>query len=342
MPANSAADSLTNLMTAAATKGNRNCCFAELILRRAIIDSYKPRSGGQPARFSGKDANVPQTPVSHTPVPQSFGDLVRDDEPPFGEFEPQGLQWLARKICQIPPLHRGNLRRPLANLVRRLSNGPYIDVHYRGAAFRLRPSANIIEDALLIHPSYNHRELDFLMAGTPRGGVFVDLGSNVGFYSLTMAAHIGPEGKVVSVDANPDMAAALVYNAQASGFEHVQMVNVAVGESRSRADLFVKLGDLAIVNVAENPDGQIEIRPLADIVRGAGLTHVDSLKADIEGFEDQALIPYLNSVEPPLKPKRMTLEHTSRHEWKNDLFPVLEKHGYRLVTATKGNSFFER
>lgn len=281
-------------------------------------------------------------PVSQTPVLQNFGDLVHDDEPPFGQFEPQGLQWLARKICQIPPLHRGNLRRPMANLVRKLSGSPYIDVHYRGAAFRLRPQSNIIEDALLVHPYYNHRELDFLMAGTPTGGSFVDLGSNIGFYSLTMAAHIGPTGHVVSVDANPDMAAALVFNAQASGFSHVQMVNVAVGETPSRADLFIKLGDLAIVNVAENPTGQIEIRPLLDIVQGAGLTCVDSLKADIEGFEDQALIPYLNAVDTPLKPKRMTIEHTSRHEWKNDLFPVLKRHGYRLVTTTKGNSFFER
>lgn len=279
--------------------------------------------------------------MSKTQAP-NFGNLVRDNEPPFGTFEPRGLQWLARKICQIPPLHRGKLRRPLANFVRQLSNQKTIDVYHRGAAFRLRPAANIIEDALLIYPNYNLQELDFLIEGTPTGGTFVDLGSNVGFYSLALAAHVGPQGTTLSIDANPDMAAALRYNAQASGFQHCRMVNVAVGECASRGDLTMNLGDLAIVNVTENPTGQFEIRPLLDIVREAKLTRVDTLKADIEGFEDQALIPYLNAVETELKPKRMVVEHTSRHEWKTDLFPVLEQHGYRVIATTKGNSLFSR
>lgn len=280
--------------------------------------------------------------MSKTPVEQSFGNLVRENEPPFGAFEPRGLQWLLRKICQIPPLHRGKLRRPLANLVRQLSNQGTVDVYHRGAAFRLRPAASITEDALLIYPNYNLRELDFLIEGTPTGGVFVDLGSNVGFYSLALAAHVGPQGTIVAIDANPDMAAALRFNAQASGFENVCLVNVAVGESASRGDLFGKLGDLAIVNIVENPQGKIEIRPLLDIIREAKVTRVDTLKADIEGYEDLALVPYLSAVETDLKPKRMVIEHTSRHEWKTDLFPVLEQHGYRVVAATKGNTLFSR
>ena len=280
--------------------------------------------------------------MSKIPLASSLGNLVRPDEPPFGKFEPQGLQWLLRKICQIPPLHRGRLRRPLANLIRQLSNDQPIDVQHRGAAFRLRPAPNAIEDALLIYPNYNHRELDFLMEGTPVGGMFVDLGSNVGLYSLTMAAHVGPRGKVVAVDANPDMAAALRFNAAASGFQHVHMVNVAVGRNATRADLFMSKGDLGIVSVSETPAGKIEVRPLIDIVNAAGLPRVDSLKADIEGYEDEALIPYLEAVETVLKPKRIVVEHTSRSEWKADLFPVLAQHGYRVIATTKGNSLFSR
>ena len=85
-----------------------------------------------------------------------------------------------------------------------------------------------------------------------------------------------------------------------------------------------------------------EIRPLADIVCDAKLTRVDTLKADIEGFEDQALIPYLNTVDDALKPKRMSIEHLGRAEWKTDLFPVFEQHGYRLLETTRGNSLFIR
>ncbi|MEK6259343.1 MAG: FkbM family methyltransferase [Planctomycetota bacterium] len=279
--------------------------------------------------------------MTNVPV-QSFGSLVSADEPPFGAFEPRGLQRLLRTLAQIPPFHRGRLRRPMANLIRRMARNGIVDVHFRGAAFRLRPEVNLIEDALLVYPGYNSREIDFLIEGTPKGGVFIDLGSNVGLYTLALAAHIGPEGMALAIDANPDMAAALRFNVAASGFENVRIVNVAVGESASRADLLGGRNDLAIVHVAENPNGNIEIRPLADIVREAKLTRVDTLKADIEGFEDQALIPYLNTVDDALKPKRISIEHLGRAGWKSDLFPVFEQHGYRLVGTTQGNSLFIR
>lgn len=279
--------------------------------------------------------------MSNPPV-QHFGHLVSEHEPPFGSFEPRGLQRLVRAIAQIPPFHRGMMRRPMANLIRRMSKDGIVDVHFRGGAFRTRPDINLIEDALLVYPAYNSEEIDFLIEGTPQGGVFIDLGSNVGLYTLALAAHIGPQGIALAIDANPDMAAALRFNVEASGFQNVIMVNTAVGERAAKADLLGGRNDLAIVRVSENPEGNIEIRPLADIVREAGLTRVDSLKADIEGFEDQALIPYLNTVEDALKPKRISIEHLGRADWKNDLFPVFEQHGYRIVGRTRGNTLFIR
>ena len=273
---------------------------------------------------------------------QNFGSLVRADEPAFGAYKPRGLQRWLRALTQIPPFHRGALRRPMANLIRRMAQDGIVDVQYRGGSFRLRPEVNLIEDAILVYPGYNSREIDFLIEGTPQGGVFIDLGSNVGLYTLALAAHIGQEGVALAIDANPDMAAALRFNVEASEFENVRIVNVAVGERASRADLLGGRDDLAIVCVAENPAGNIEIRPLADIVSEAKLTRVDSLKADIEGFEDQALIPYLNTVDEALKPKRISIEHLGRAGWKNDLFPVFEQQGYRLVGTTQGNSLFIR
>jgi FkbM family methyltransferase len=279
--------------------------------------------------------------MSTTPV-QSFGHLVGSEEPPFGTFEPRGLQQLVRAFAQTAPFHRGKLRRPMANLIRRMALDGIVDVHFRGAAFRLRPEVNLIEDALLVYPGYNRREIDFLIEGTPQGGVFIDLGSNVGLYTLALAAHIGPDGTALAIDANPDMAAALHFNTVASGFKNVRIVNVAVGERVSRADLRGGRNDLAIVHVTENPLGNIDILPLADIVHKAQLTRVDTLKADIEGFEDQALIPYLNSVSDALKPKRISIEHLGRAEWKSDLFPVFKDHGYRMVGVTRGNTLFLR
>jgi len=48
--------------------------------------------------------------------------------------------------------------------------------------------------------------------------------------------------------------------------------------------------------------------PLHQIVSEAGVTRVDALKIDIEGFEDTALVPYLQEAPEHLLPKRIVIE----------------------------------
>lgn len=268
--------------------------------------------------------------------------LVRDNEPAFGAYAPGGVQRMLLAIARIPPLNRGMFRRPVANLVRSLARGGIVDMRMRGASFRLRQGANLIEDAILVYPGYNAQEIDFLIEGTPRDGVFIDLGANIGLYTLALAKHLDPAGRVLAVDANPDIVRVLEFNIGASGLRNVTVANVAVGEHDSRARLEIRKDDLAIVEVAEDPEGTVVIRPLADIVREAGLERVDTLKADIEGYEDRALLPYLESVEDRLRPRRIVIEHLSRDEWQRDCFPVFEQLGYRLVAKALSNSMFER
>jgi FkbM family methyltransferase len=230
----------------------------------------------------------------------------------------------------------------VANLVRRLGRSRLVDVTRNGVAFRLRGAANLIEDGLLIHPAYNRVELDFLLAGTPAGGTFIDLGANMGLYTLPLARRVGPDGRVLAVDANRDIVPVLEFNVRASGLANVTVVCVAVGDRAGHAHLEIRHGDLAIVEVEEDPQGDIELRPLSDIVREAGLTRVDTLKADIEGFEDRALIPFFKEMDGRFYPTRIVIEHLGRHIWKTDCFAMFEKLGYRLMGQTRGNSLFER
>src|SRR5690606_5095275 len=232
---------------------------------------------------------------------------------------PRGLQAVVLGLARIPPFYRGTLRRPMANLVRRLGTGGIVDVTAREVSFRLRQGTNLIEDGILVHPAYNGVEIDFLIAGMPEGGSFIDLGANIGLYTLPLARKAGPLGRVLAIDANPDIAKALEFNVAASRLSNVTIACVAAGEAEGRARLGIDKGDLAIVEVEEDPAGEVRIRPLADIAADAGLDHVDVLKADIEGFEDKALAPYLLSAGEAMRPKRIVIEHLLRRDWKTDL-----------------------
>jgi FkbM family methyltransferase len=260
-------------------------------------------------------------------------------EPPYGTYAPRGIKGLLLMIAQNTPLHRGFARQFMA---RWIMGGAPVDTSFRGCAFRVRQAQNLIEYGLLLNPGYNTRELDFLIAGTPPGGVFVDLGSNVGLYTLPLAARTGPAGRVVAIDANPDMMPLLAFNLAASNLVNVLPVNVAVGDGDGHVSLGIHNDDLAIVSVRPDATGSIRMQSLLTILAENGIERVDTLKADIEGFEDMALAPFFAAAPEAMKPKRFVIEHLGRNLWKTDLFPIFEKEGYSLIGQTRGNSLFER
>ena len=48
------------------------------------------------------------------------------------------------------------------------------------------------------------------------GGVFVDVGANVGTYALALAQHVGASGKVIAIEPHPVTHARLAFNHAAS------------------------------------------------------------------------------------------------------------------------------
>ena len=123
--------------------------------------------------------------------------------PPFGAFAPTAAQHAIISLAQRSRLKRGAFRPMLSRLVNLLRAGP-VDVQYQGASFRFYHQASATERGALFNPDYNIEELDFLRAHTPAGGVFVDVGANVGTYAMVLARHVGAGGKVIAIEPHPD------------------------------------------------------------------------------------------------------------------------------------------
>ena len=111
--------------------------------------------------------------------------MTPDNDPspaPFGAFAPNAAQAAIIRLAHRSRLKRGAFRPMLSRLVNLLRAGP-VDVQYQGASFRFYHQASATERGALFNPDYNLEELDFLRAHTPAGGVFVDVGANVGTYA---------------------------------------------------------------------------------------------------------------------------------------------------------------
>lgn len=264
------------------------------------------------------------------------------EQDPFGSHSPNWLQRILIGVSRKTPLSRGHLRKIMTSFIVSLGERKGLDVDFQQARFRIGLDQNLIENGLLLKPDYNEKDIEFLLQGMPaRGGVMVDVGSNIGLYSLPLASKTGRESTIICIDANPLMAYRLSMNAEFSDLDNVQMFCCAVSDREGIGSLNVRNDDLAIVNLVEDGQGETPIRTLASIIQESGVDHVDCLKIDIEGHEDRALVPFLESAEDRFLPNRIVIEHLIPEGW-SGCAKTFAKMGYQEFGRTKTNALFLR
>jgi FkbM family methyltransferase len=265
--------------------------------------------------------------------------------PPFGAFAPTRAQAAIISLAQRSKLKRGAFRPMLSRLVNLLRAGP-VDVQYQGASFRFYHQTSATERGALFNPDYNLEELDFLRAHTPPGGVFVDLGANVGTYAMVLARQVGAAGTVIAVEPHPVTHARLAFNRAASGFSQVKLVAAAAGPSDGELMIETDGENLGASHIVSGKPAGHAIRVpslrLERILGDAGVTHVDALKIDVEGFEDRVLTGFFEQAPQSLWPGAVVIEHLSRDEWERDCIAGMAARGYTEIGRNRSNTLLLR
>jgi FkbM family methyltransferase len=274
--------------------------------------------------------------------------LIPNNDPspaPFGALAPTPAQAAVIALAQRTKLKRGAFRPWLSRIVNLLRAGP-LDVSYQGASFRFYHQASATERGALFNPDYNREELDFLRGHVPAGGSFVDVGANVGTYALPLAQHVGASGRVIAIEPHPVTHARLAFNRSASGLNQVTLVAAAAGDCDGELMIETDGDNLGASHIVTGTAGAGAIRVLSlrlqRVLDEAGVTRVDTLKIDIEGFEDRALIPFFKEAPQTLWPRAVVIEHLSRDEWQQDCIADMISRGYREAGKTRSNTFLLR
>ncbi|HLX16749.1 MAG TPA: FkbM family methyltransferase [Bradyrhizobium sp.] len=265
--------------------------------------------------------------------------------PPFGAFAPTRAQAAIIAAAHRSRLKRGAFRPMLSRLINRLRAGP-VDVHYQGASFRFYHQASATERGALFNPDYNIEELEFLRANLPTGGVFVDVGANVGTYALVLARHVGTSGKVIAIEPHPVTHARLAFNRRASGFTQVHLVAAAAGPSDGELMIETDGDNLGASHIVSGGGSGNAIKVpslrLQRILTEAGADHVDALKIDVEGFEDRVLTGFFRDTPKSLWPRAVVIEHLSRNEWLEDCIADMRSRGYEEAGRSRSNMMLAR
>ena len=233
----------------------------------------------------------------------------------------------------------------LSRLMSLLRSGP-LDVPYHGASFRFYPQTSATERGALFDPDYNIEELKFLKAHTPVGGTFVDVGAHVGTYALVLANHVGAQGRVIAIEPHPVTQGRFAFNRMASNSTQTTLVAVAAGACDGKLTIETDSSNLGASHVvtghASASSLTVPALRLQRILEDAGLSEVNALKIDVEGFEDRVLTGFFESAPQKLWPQAIVIEHLSRKQWNQDCIADMMARGYATAGMTRSNTLLLR
>jgi FkbM family methyltransferase len=122
--------------------------------------------------------------------------------------------------------------------------------------------------------------------------VFVDVGANVGVFTVKAAKELGNEGLVIAIEPFIDTAVQLSRNVRVNGYSNVRIRNFCMGRSTQHARLHLNKGKPNSFSLIRNGAAEsisVLSVSLDDLCRWENLQRLDYLKIDAEGAEAAVL-----------------------------------------------------
>lgn len=225
---------------------------------------------------------------------------------------------------------------PVAGIQR--DNGGLVMVLRDGTRLAWDPAdLRTAPNMLLFHGEYEPREAAVLEAYARPGDVVLDVGANVGWYTLLFARRVGPRGRVHAFEPVPRTFQVLARNVElnAAG-DRVTLVLEGLAERDGDAEFYLPAGTGSVAAsrqrlFADQDNERVRVRLTTLDAYAAPLTRLDLLKADVEGGE----LPLLQGGMATLRRFRPVLFLELLRKWSrlhgyhpNDVIQLLRAEGY--------------
>ncbi len=145
---------------------------------------------------------------------------------------------------------------------------------------------NDLLEGVILQDQYHAKEL------IKEDSVVIDAGANIGLFSI-LAAAMAPRGRIYAFEPAPETCNVL--NKTVAGIQNITVVEKGLGEKEGIVPFAItnSMGTSHIIT-DKNPlrvwkNIEVPVTTLDDFVKENGLTRVDFIKMDTEGFEAQII-----------------------------------------------------
>lgn len=186
----------------------------------------------------------------------------------------------------------------------------------------------------LLYGTFEKRELEFVSQYLKPGNTVMDIGSNIGFFSVVMGRTIGKTGVVFAFDPVPTNIARLKSNLDANGISAEAVYELALGSANGQMELQMS-DDTAYASMHKVEDGfgngqiiQVSMKKLDDVWHEGGRPMISFIKMDVEGAELEVIKgggKMLTQCHPTMLIEANTPQHLAK------LIEALQPYGYQHI-----------
>jgi FkbM family methyltransferase len=259
----------------------------------------------------------------------------------FGTYYPKKITF-PLILCRRLGFGRGSIKKKLIKTWHSLGYS-IVDSEVRGIKYRLNIAKNTTVGKILVSSKkYDALELSYLtdICTKRPNSTFIDIGANTGYYSLNLAK--SGVKKILSIEANPEVVDLLIQNIQFNDFNNqIRVCKYCTGEDGEMA--FYTSSDWGGSSVFKRNHMRgkvvtVQSKPLIAILEEYNVQNVSAIKIDVEGYEDQVLIPYFTSCPKDLLPRVIIIEHCNQSDWQTNVINLLTQSSYIVKEKTRANT----
>lgn len=149
----------------------------------------------------------------------------------------------------------------------------------------------------LIYNGFEKDELDFVNYILSEGDTFIDIGSNVGLFSLVASPKVGIYGKVLAYEPSPTTCDKLRENTTLNGFTNIIVRNLGLSNNQEKLQFNVSNEGFDAWNSFAMTESHllksqiiVNVKKLDDEIEYYNPENVKLIKIDVEGWEKYVLL----------------------------------------------------
>jgi FkbM family methyltransferase len=200
---------------------------------------------------------------------------------------------------------------------------------------------NLYKDSVLsrlIYDGFEKDETDFLIKILEKGDIFVDIGTNVGLFSLIASKIIGDEGKVLCFEPSPLIFSRLDENLKLNNFKNIDIRNIGLSDKKGELTFYISNNGYDAWNsFAPSQDNKLEssiqvpVSTLDIELQVIDKRKIKLVKIDVEGWEKFVLFGGKDFLlkNNPYVMVEFTEENTFNAGYPvHEIYNIMQEYGY--------------